>query len=72
MPRKRKKSARRRRFEKLVYQYTHKDYKTKVDGKPSVLVLRRGGTTLVPVEELTNREIVSHLPRKYITYRSNS
>lgn len=74
MPRTRKKSKskRRKKFEALVYKYTHRDYKGRTDGKPSIMILRNGGTTIVPVEELTNRELVQHIPRKYIRYSTGS
>jgi hypothetical protein len=59
-----RKSKRRKFFENLVYKLTHRDFKTKSGGKPKILVLRNEGTTLVPVAELTNRELVARLPRR--------
>ena len=46
---------------KLIYRHTHKDYKGKIDGKPSILVCR-GGTCLVMLEDLTDAEIADKLP----------
>lgn len=46
---------------KLIYRHTHKDYKGKIDGKPSILVFR-GGTCLVMLDDLTDAEIADKLP----------
>ena len=46
---------------KLIYRHTHKDYKGKIDGKPSILVCR-GGTCLVMLDDLTDAEIAERLP----------
>jgi hypothetical protein len=59
-----RKSKRRKQMEALVYRKTHKDYKGRFQGKPSIMVLRKEGSTIVPVEELTIKELVSRLPRR--------
>jgi hypothetical protein len=64
MARKKKKSSRRKRLESLLYKFTHRDYKGRMGGKPSVMILRSSGSTIVPVEDLTNRELVRNMPRK--------
>ena len=46
---------------KLIYRHTHKDYKGKIDGKPSILACR-GGTCLVMLDDLTDAEIAERLP----------
>jgi hypothetical protein len=35
--------------ERAILRATHRDYKGKVGGKPAVLMLRNGVTTLVPL-----------------------
>lgn len=42
----------------LIYRHTHRDFKA----HGAILVLRAGGTTLVPLSGLTNREIEERLP----------
>ncbi len=43
---------------KLIYTTTHRNYKGKLpDGTKTVLVLRAGGTQLVPLTDLTNFEV---------------
>lgn len=49
----------------LIYSHMHRDYRAVVDGKPHVLVLRRGLTILLPMDCLTDEEIHKLLPRKY-------
>ena len=46
----------------LIYRHTHRDYKGKIGGCGSILVLRDGGTTLVMMTDLTDAEIASRLP----------
>ena len=46
----------------LIYRHTHRDYKGKVGGVGAILVLRDGGTTLVGMTSLTEKEIASLLP----------
>lgn len=45
----------------LIYRHTHRDYKGRVSGVPSILVLR-GSTMLFPLSDLTDEEIASRLP----------
>lgn len=40
-----------------IWSSTHKDYKSEKNGKKSVLVMRDGGTTLVPLEDLSDKEV---------------
>jgi hypothetical protein len=48
---------------KLIWRHTHRDFKGKLaDGSKSVLTLRQGGTTLVPIDALTDAEIAEKLP----------
>lgn len=52
----------RRRALKLIWRHTHRDYKgTLPDGTRTVLMLREGGTCLVPLESLTEAELVDEL-----------
>jgi hypothetical protein len=55
------------RDEKLaaVWKATHRDYKGKIDGKKAVMVYRNG-TTSVPLDDLTNAEIIRLLPQKKV------
>lgn len=46
----------------LIYRHTHRDYKGRIDGIKTVLVLRAGGTTLVDLNSLTDAEIAIMLP----------
>ena len=65
MPRKRHIVGRSGRAHKelLLWAATPSDYKTILNGKRAMLVLRGGGTTLVPLEELTDAEIDRLSPR---------
>lgn len=56
------------KFAKLavVWGRTHKDYRGKVEGKKAILVLRKGGTTLVPLTDLTDKEIADRMPKNVI------
>lgn len=47
---------------KLIYRHTHADYKGVVNGNRCVLVLRNGGTWLVPLESLTFEEVEQRMP----------
>jgi hypothetical protein len=53
--------------ELLLWAATPTDYKSIWNGKRSILVLRGGGTTLVPLEELTDAEIDRLSPRPGVT-----
>lgn len=46
----------------LIYRHTPRDYKGRLNGERTVLVLRKGGTTLVPLSALTDEEIHRMLP----------
>lgn len=46
---------------RLIYRWTHSDFKGRIDGEPSILVLR-GSTTLVMLKDLTDAEIADKLP----------
>lgn len=45
----------------LIYRHTHRDYKGKLAGERSILVLRQA-TTLVQLKDLTDAEITYKLP----------
>ena len=47
----------------LIWRHTHRDYRGTMKGVRNILVLRRGGTTLVPLSDLTDAEIADRLPR---------
>ncbi|ALP54991.1 hypothetical protein Tel_17195 (plasmid) [Candidatus Tenderia electrophaga] len=47
----------------LVWRKTHRDYKAKrEDGRKWIMVLRQGGSTLVPLDQLSDGEIKDRLP----------
>jgi hypothetical protein len=46
----------------LIWQHTHADYKSTYSGFKSILVLRQAGTSLVPLSQLTEKEIAARLP----------
>jgi hypothetical protein len=50
--------AGRKLREARVYANMHRDFKTLVDGKKSVLILRNGVTLLCPVDKLTDAELL--------------
>jgi len=59
----------RARLEALVWQHSHKDYRSVISkgplrGKRSVLVLERGMTTLSPIDRLSTEKLWSLLPSK--------
>jgi hypothetical protein len=47
----------RSRLESLVWKFTHKDFKSVVDGKRSVLVNGPQGATLTPLARLSDEEL---------------
>jgi hypothetical protein len=51
----------RERKEALIWRHTSKDYRGVVGGAKTILVLRLGGTTLVPLSGLTDAELASEL-----------
>lgn len=46
---------------RLIYRHTFRDYKGRTNGVQSILV-NRGATCLVPLEQLTDAEIADRLP----------
>jgi hypothetical protein len=46
-----------------VWRNTHRDFKGKINGVRGILVLREGGTHSVPLDDLTDAEIASRLPK---------
>lgn len=46
----------------MVYQRTHSDFKGRMDGVRTIMVLRQGGSTLVRLDDLTEAEIDDRLP----------
>lgn len=48
----------------LIWNETHRDFRSTRDGCRSILVLREGGTHLVPLDCLTEAEIVLKLAKK--------
>jgi hypothetical protein len=57
-----------KRFAELavVWGATPKDYRGKIDGKKAILVLRDGATCLVPLTDLTDKEITRRIPKNVI------
>lgn len=55
----------RKEAERLLWKDTHRDYKGKVDGKKSVLVLDKGRTVSSPIKSLSDEKVLKLL-------RSNS
>jgi len=47
----------RAELERAVHAKTHSDFKGRLDGVPTILVLRTGGTTLVTMSGLTDEEL---------------
>ena len=45
----------------LIWRHTHADYRGVIHGVPSILVLRKGGTQAVMLDDLTDQEIESNL-----------
>lgn len=40
----------------LIWKHTHRDYRGTMNGVRTILTLRQGGTTLVPLDGLTDAE----------------
>ena len=49
---------------KLVWKNTHNDFRGKIDGVKTILVYRNG-TTLVALNDLTDKEINDKLPKEF-------
>lgn len=47
-----------------VWFETHQDYRGEVEGRPAILARRAGRTVLVPLDDLTAREVRSRLPAR--------
>jgi len=45
---------------KIVWRKTHKDFKGKTNGVKSIMIWRNG-TTLVPLDSLTDKEILERI-----------
>jgi hypothetical protein len=46
----------------LIYRHTHRDYRGTINGEKSIMTLRNGGSTIVPLSALTDDEIAGALP----------
>jgi hypothetical protein len=46
-----------------IYRAMHRDYKGKIDGVRTVMVLRAGGSCLIALDSMTDEEIARHLPK---------
>jgi hypothetical protein len=57
----------RRRLESIAWKITHRDYRAKLDGGRSVLVLGPRGTTLKPLTEFSDAELIRYLGKHYVT-----
>ncbi|MBE0561836.1 MAG: hypothetical protein IH622_13620 [Ochrobactrum anthropi] len=49
---------------KLIWQNTHKDFKGVYEGVKTIMVCRQGATTLVALDNLTEKEIADRLPKE--------
>lgn len=47
---------------RLIFKWTHSDFKSRPGYVPTLMLLRSGGSTLVPLSMLTDEEIESRLP----------
>lgn len=45
----------------LIFKHTHADYKGKLDGEKSIMIMRDGRTCIVPMSQLTDEEIAKEL-----------
>lgn len=50
----------------VIWGKTHRNYRGKVNGQKAILVLRDGGTQLVPLSALTDAEIAARMPKNVI------
>jgi hypothetical protein len=55
--------------DKLIWKHTHSDFKGTQNGKRTIMVNRNGGSTIVPIELLTEEERASCL--KYALHKEN-
>lgn len=46
-----------------VWSGTHRDYRGVIDGRRTIMVLRKGGTCIVHLDNLTDGEICTRLKR---------
>lgn len=54
--------ATRREKLRLIYRWTHRDFKGRFGGVFSLLINRAGSSQLVPLDQLTDAEIDERLP----------
>jgi chorismate mutase len=55
----------RKKLEALLWKNTHKDFRGSIDGAKNVLINRGGeGTCLVPLDALTDEELLGKLPKR--------
>jgi hypothetical protein len=47
-----------------VYSNTHRDYKGVFNGVKTIMVCRDGGTCLIALADLTDKEIADRLPKR--------
>lgn len=47
---------------RLIYRWTHRDYKTSTARVCSIMLMRAGKTMLVQLDDLTDAEIAERLP----------
>jgi len=65
MPRKRPPVS-RHRLERIAWTITPRDYRTKWKGTHAVLVLGSRGTTLKPLPEFSDAELIRYLGKHYV------
>lgn len=54
----------RKRKLDAVYRHTHSDYKGEINGVRTIMVYRNG-STLVALDDLTDKEINERLPKEF-------
>lgn len=45
-----------------IWRETHSDFKGKINGVKSIMILRKGGSVLCPLDGLTDPEILTRVP----------
>jgi hypothetical protein len=56
----------RSRLENLAWKITPRDYRTKWQGDRAVLVPGRHGTTLKPLKEFSEADLIRYLGKHYV------
>ena len=56
----------RQRLEKLAWKITPRNYRTKWKGTRAVLVLESGGTSLKPLAQFSEAELIRYLGKHYV------